>query len=58
MFDDLSGNTKESNIDDTYLSSCRETLKEPEKKLYLKNKKTQTHSWWTRENGIATFAMK
>ena len=44
MFNDLSRNANESNIDDTYLSSCAETPKEPEKeKPASKNIKKQKH---------------
>ena len=45
MFDDLSQNTNESNIDDTYPNSCTETPEEQEKErpvyLYLKQQQQQ-----------------
>ena len=45
MFNDVSRNANESNIDDTYLSSCAETPKEPEKEkpASKKKKKKQEH---------------
>ena len=44
MFNGVSRNANESNIDDTYLSSCAETPKEPEEeKPASKNIKKQKH---------------
>lgn len=40
VFDDLSGNTNESNIDYTYPSSCAEAHEEPEKERPVSQKKT------------------
>lgn len=54
---DLSWNGNKSNIDDRYPSSCAEMPEEPEKErpISKKKKRTQSHSWLTRENGIATY---
>ena len=45
MFDHLSGNKNESNMDDTYPSSLVETRRQQKKKdVSLKEEETQTHS--------------